>query len=406
MKALQFVQSIPRYSLTRALGWLLPAIYWSPLACLQLREVPEPSLPSPEWVRIRTRYGGICGSDLHIVLLQSSPATSVFASFPFTLGHENTGTVAAIGAAVTDLRPGDRVVVEPLLGCRARGFTDPCPACQRGETNRCQRFTEGIIAPGIMIGACRDTGGSWAPFFVAHQSQVFRVPDHLSDEEALMVEPFAAALHPVLRFPPRDHETVLVIGAGVIGLCLIAALRAIGSRARVIALAKYGFQADLARALGADAVVRRQGAYDRQLADLLGARLLRPILGPAVLTDGADLVYDCVGSAASLSDALRLARTGGRVVLVGLAGQLPAIDWTWVWLRELTLWGACAYGVEQVEGETVRTFTLALQLLSGGRARLGHLITHKFRLDEYRRALATVVQKGRSGVVKAVFAFD
>ncbi|HET9017300.1 MAG TPA: alcohol dehydrogenase catalytic domain-containing protein, partial [Thermomicrobiaceae bacterium] len=224
MQALQFSDDVPRYALSKALGRGFKGIYWSDLACLQLREVPPPPLPSPGWVRVRTRYGGICGSDLGLVLLHSSTASAPFTSFPFTVGHENVGTVVELGGAVGDVAIGQRVVVDPLLPCAVRGFDDPCPACARGDYNLCERFREGALAPGMLTGFCRDTGGSWSPSFVAHRSQLVPVPESVSDESAVLAEPFAVALHAVLRNRPADDDTVLVIGAGVIGLCTVAAL--------------------------------------------------------------------------------------------------------------------------------------------------------------------------------------
>src|SRR5919199_6018439 len=166
MQALQFTDSIPRYALSKLLGKGYPGIYWSDLACLRFADVPVPALPTPEWLRIDTRYGGICGSDLGMIQLHSSPSSSPFTSLPFTLGHENIGVIAETGAAVQGLSVGQRVVVNPLLACAARGFSEPCARCAQGEPNLCQRFQEGSIAPGMLIGVCRDTGGSWSPSFV------------------------------------------------------------------------------------------------------------------------------------------------------------------------------------------------------------------------------------------------
>ena len=94
MKAIQLTRSIPRYLLTRSIGQLYRPVYWSPLALLKYHDVPEPRLPGPEWVKISTTYGGICGSDMNALLLNDSLALSTMVSFPFTLGHENSGVIA------------------------------------------------------------------------------------------------------------------------------------------------------------------------------------------------------------------------------------------------------------------------------------------------------------------------
>jgi len=408
MLALQFTGSLPRYGLTKVLGRIWRPAYWASWSCLQLRDVPPPSLPASSWVRIATRYGGICGSDLGTIMLHQSPVMSAITSLPFTLGHENVGIVTECGASVTAVRPGQRVVVNPVLSCEPRGFSDRCPNCARGETNLCLRFHEGAISAGTMIGFCRDTGGSWSPLFVAHQSQVLPVPDVLSDEEAVLAEPFAVALHAVLRHWPDDTATVLVLGAGIIGLLTVAALRALGSKARILITARYPFQAKEAERLGADIVLRARDPDDlyRQVARLTGAAILHPLIGRPLVQGGADLVFDCVGSSRTVDDAFRLTRAGGTVVLVGLASTPHGVDWTPVWLHELHVCGEMAYAHEQVGNWRGHTMELALKLMAERKVELGSLVTHRFDLKNYRTALATVTQKGSAGVIKAVFAFD
>jgi len=407
MKAVQLIESIPRYLLTKAVGAVYPPVFWSPLAMLQYREVPEPDLPGPKWVKIKTRYGGICGSDMNTILLKDSPALSAFVSFPLTLGHENLGIIAEVGHQVGGFAPGDRVVAEPLLPCATRGIEDLCEFCQRGEFSLCQNFTEGDLSPGFGIGSCRDTGGSWSPCFVAHQSQLFSVPENVSDENALMVEPFSVALRPVMRNFPDENDTVLVLGAGVIGLCAVAALRMLGSGARVIVLAKHPFQGEMARGFGADEVIYlREGDYFQAVAEATVSRLYKPVLGKRVLVGGVDIVYECVGSESSIDDSLRLARSGGTVVLVGLAAIPKRVDWTPIWLNELTVKGSFWCSTETVQGRRVRTFQLALEWMAEGKLDLTPMVTHRFSLDDYKRALAITADKSRHPVVKSVFVFD
>ncbi|HET7035848.1 MAG TPA: zinc-binding dehydrogenase [Thermomicrobiaceae bacterium] len=408
MEALQFTDSIPRYALGKLAGSRRRGVYWSGFGSLRWRDVPRPALPGPEWVRIATRYGGICGSDISLIELHASTATAPFTSFPFTVGHENVGRIAEIGPAVVGFQVGERVVVNPLLSCAARGFAhDLCPACARGEPNLCQRFRAGTLAPGMLTGFCRDTGGSWSAAFVAHQSQLLRVPDIVSDEGALLAEPFAVALHAVLRNPPAEGQTVLILGAGVIGLCTLAALRALDLKARIIITARHPFQVAMAQRLGADDVVKplRGAAFYRQIAALTGAEVLKPIIGKEVVAGGADVVYECVGSNATVDDALRLTASGGTMVLVGLAGVPRGIDWTPIWLNEVKVHGSYCYAVEEWHGERLPTMALALRLMAEGKADLSPLLTHTFHLADYRRALETVTSKGTSGVIKAAFAF-
>ncbi len=408
MKALQFTDSIPRYALTKALGIGLDRAFWSDLACLQFNDVSEPVLPTQEWVRVKTRFGGICGSDIGLITLHSSTSTSAFTSFPFTVGHENVGRVSEVGSAVEGFSVGQRVVVDPLLPCIARGFSDLCPMCARGDYNLCQRFRDGTISAGMLTGFCRATGGSWSPSFVAHTSQLVSIPDNVSDENAVLAEPFAVALHAVLRNRPADDQTVLIIGAGVIGLCTLAAIRAIGSRARVIITARHPFQVQMAERLKADVVIKpkRGSAFYRQVADATGASIYKPVIGKDVVSGGAEVVYECVGSSSTVDDALRLTASSGRMVLVGLAGIPKGIDWSPIWLSEVNLIGSFCYAMENFNGERISTMQLAVRLLAEGKVDLSPLLTHRFELSNYREALETVTSKGKSGVIKAVFAFE
>ncbi|MGD1995389.1 MAG: zinc-binding dehydrogenase [Anaerolineae bacterium] len=404
MKALQFDDSIPRYVLAKALGRLFPAVYWSGLGCLRYREVPQPPLPGPDWVRVGLRLGGICGSDLNTITLRDSPSASAYTSFPFTMGHENVGTIAELGLAVEGFAPDERVVVEPVLGCAARGFDDRCPACARGDLGVCERRTEGTIAAGTMTGFCATTGGSWSPNLVAHQSQLLRTPQTVTDENALLSEPFSVALRAVLRNPPPEGGTALVVGAGVTGVGTVAALRALGYTHRIVVSAKYPFQAELARRYGADQVV--QPGDDAALAEALSARLHPAVLGDPIVSGGAEVIYECVGSDASLDTAIRFTAEGGTAVVLGLAAIPAGVDWAPVWLKEIAIHGSYAYGVETWQGRRIRTLQLALDLMEEGKVDLAPLLTHRFRLEEYRRALTMAVHKSRHRLAKAVFTFD
>ncbi|GEN36765.1 zinc-dependent alcohol dehydrogenase [Aneurinibacillus danicus] len=406
MKAVQFNYSFLRYIFCKTVGTFLPSLYWnSQLSCLHYRDIPEPVLPNNQWVKIKVKYGGICGSDINLIFLRDSPALSPFTSFPFTLGHELVGVITEVGSEVTHLVPGDRVVIDPILSCETRGIYLPCSACQRGDFSLCEHMTDGHISPGLLVGTCHDTGGSWSPYLVAHQSQVFKLPPEIDDRNGVMVEPFSCALHSVLRNPPKNHDTVLIIGAGVIGLCILAAIRALDISCRIIVLAKHDYQAELASHYGADEVIRltSQNRYFSKAASSLHAKLLTPIFGSPVAQGGADITFECVGKERSIHDALRLTKSGGKVILLGLAGILNKIDWTTVWLNELTVKGSFAYSTEKFEGKKTRTYDIAIQLIATGKVDLSPLITHRFPLEQYKRAISTAINKGQEAAVKVVF---
>jgi threonine dehydrogenase-like Zn-dependent dehydrogenase len=357
-------------------------------AGLALEAIPPPEPPSGDWVPLRTVLAGICGTDLAALSGRLSPALLPFSSFPSVPGHE-------ILAVDPD---GRRVVVDPFLGCAARGLP-PCVACAAGQPARCENFAAGSLAPGTLIGFCRDAPGGWGEAVVAPRGQIYPVPDGVDDRRAVLVEPLAVALHAVLLHPPAPRQTVAVVGAGTIGLLTLAARRLLELPCRVVAVARHGFQAELARALGADAV-----SDDPVRAALdWGARSVPTLLAPPVIVGGFDVIYDCVGSEATLGASLRTARSGGAVVLVGTAG--PArVDWTYVWSRELRLVGAVGYGRENWGGSALHTFELALRLLE---ARpdlpVERLLTHTFPLEGYRQALATARRRAGSPAVKVAF---
>ncbi len=423
MKAIQFNATIPRYAIGLAGQKVSAAVLWNGMSCTQMRDVPEPQLPNDEWVKIKTRYGGICGTDLGTIHLHTSPYLSPWSSFPFTFGHENVGTVAEVGARAGDFKIGERVVVEPILWCKPRGFSDLCRFCARGEINFCERLRKGILAPGVGTGFCRDTGGSWSEYYLAHVSQLYRVPEIVSDENALLVEPFSIGLHAALQYPPRDDETVLIMGAGVIGLMTLAALRATGSKANIWVVARYPFQADAARKLGATDILNGKEDYSREIANRTGGEMLKPIIGKRVLSGGGvDVTYECVGNDDSIDDSLRLTRSRGRVVLVGVPGITKNVDWTPIFTKELEVFAAYnSNHAEPYRGEKRGAFEIALEMMSNGVGTewvgtepgsvptqpldLSWLVTHKFKLDDYARAFELLEKRGQSKAIKAVFEF-
>src|SRR5918912_1076480 len=192
------------------------------LSPLQLEEISEPEPPTPEWIRVKLLLSGICGSDLGTLSAESSPYFSPLTSPPFVMGHEVFGVVAEDNSGFS---AGERVIVEPALGCAARGIEPPCACCASGRYALCVNVAKGDVSPGIQTGFCSDTGGGWSEgTLVAHPAQLHRVPEDLPDEAAVAVEPLACAVHAALKVNPKPDETTLVIGAGSVGLFVVAAL--------------------------------------------------------------------------------------------------------------------------------------------------------------------------------------
>lgn len=401
MLAVRFHHRPIRYLWTRWASRRRPRIALGPLGCLTLDNVEAPPLPGADWVRIETSLSGICGSDLAAVTAHDSFTLEPFAAFPFTFGHENVGRIAEIGANVTGWEPGDRVVVDPMLACRQRGLDPVCSACARGDYGVCRRTDQGVPGPGLMIGYCPSTGGGWSHSFVAHQNQLHRVDD-LADELAVLTDPLASALRPVLLQPPRKDDYVLVLGAGSIGLLTILALRFTGWPGPIAVFGRYPFQLDMAKRCGANLVFRRRSELYRWAETLPDARGYKPSLAPRFVEGGPSLIFDTVGSTGSARDAFALARESGRIVMVGGAAHISA-DWTRLVVRQLTLTGVIAYGTVPVAGEQRDIYEVALQLLRTNDFDDLKLVTHVFPLEDYRAALSAALDKNGNHSVKVAF---
>jgi threonine dehydrogenase-like Zn-dependent dehydrogenase len=405
VKAVQYTKSIPRYLAVRALSSRARGAATGPLSLLRHADVDPPPLPSGRWIRVRTRLSGICGSDLATVCAKGSPYFSPFISTPFVLGHEVVGEVAETGADVEDVSVGDRIVIEPALHCTVRDISPVCQPCSRGRYAACENVLRGNLAPGIQTGYCRDTGGGWSPEFVAHERQAVRVPDGVSDEAAVLIEPFACALHGVLRASVVPGQSVLILGCGTIGLLTIAALRGLGFDNDILASAKHPRQKELALSLGATAIVPTGATLYDELPRATGATVLHPEIGKPVLIGGVDVTFDCVGASSTIDDAVRMTRSGGEVILVGMPSIPTGVDWTNIWHKELRVQGAYAYGIERWRDTHTRTFALAMQLIRDAEELLVPLVDAKYPLHRYREAILNALHSGRRGSVKTVFEF-
>ena len=394
MLALELFRSVPRYVAARAVGERVPGLLAGPLAPLRLVNRDEPTVPGEGWARVRPRLSGICGSDLATISGRASFYFSSLVSMPFVPGHEVVGDLYE---SLGDLPAGTRVVLEPVLACAARGL-EPCGACASGSTGRCDRVTVGHVAPGLQTGYCADTGGGWGHMLVAHRSQLHAVPDSMTDATAVLVEPLACAIHAVLRARPEIGASVLVVGAGTVGVLSLLALREFTSAGPVLVVAKHPRQRELALRLGATEVIPPRDAVTT-LRRATRAYRLNPERGASYLLGGVDVALDCVGSKSSLDLALRSTRAGGRVVLAGMPAT--GADLSPVWFRELDVAGAYATGTELTDKGHRSTFDLAVDL--AGEAPLEGMVGAEYPLSRWREALDHAFSAGRLGTVKLAF---
>jgi L-iditol 2-dehydrogenase len=326
MRALVFDVALWKYVVAKAIGKRVPRVFYGPGSCFDLRDVPEPSLPGDDWLVLRPRAAGLCGSDLGAIFFKFSPATSAIgfgAGERAVLGHEVFAEVVEVGAGARGVaKEGDRVVVDPVLGCAARGL-ELCARCAAGDYSTCHRL--GTTKPrGISLGYCPAYPGGFGEKMVAHKSQVFRVPDAIGDDVAVLAEPLSIAVHAIARHPPRAGDRVLVIGGGMIAFAVLWALRAMAPDAHVTLFTVEDYQLELARAFGAHQV---WSPKDGKLLDLAAratdSSLLKPMIGRAFLNGGFARVYDCVGSHRSLDDSLRVTDGAARSSSSGPPASCP-----------------------------------------------------------------------------------
>ncbi|MFC0625153.1 zinc-dependent alcohol dehydrogenase [Kribbella deserti] len=392
MLALEMYRSPARYLAAKAVGGRIPAILTGPAAPLRLVTIAEPKADRDGWARIRPILSGICGSDLGMVTGHTKLYFSAMVSMPFVPGHEIVGELLD---DCEDLPKGTRVVMDSVLTCAARGV-EACDGCSSGDTNRCDRITVGHVAPGLQTGFCQDTGGGWGNVMVAHRSQLYVVPDGMSNERAVLSEPLACAVHTALRAKIEPGQSVLVSGAGAVGLFATLALRELTQAGRITVVAKHAKQRELARAFGASDVVAPDEVF-RGVRRATGAFRLKPELGREFLLGGVDVAVDAVGSKDSIDTVLRVTKAGGRVVLSGMPST--GADLSPVWFRELELTGTYASARDEPNGRPA--FETALELAA--KAPLDGVVGATYPLYRWREALDHAQSAGRLGTVKVAF---
>jgi threonine dehydrogenase-like Zn-dependent dehydrogenase len=365
-----------RLGLARALSAVTP-LRAAKVSPLELIKDAAPKLPDDEWVRLRPRLSGICGSDLATVDGHASTYFDPIVSFPFTLGHEIVADV--IG---TERR---RVAVIPVLHCAVRGLDPVCEMCAAGHINLCEKVAFGHLDAGLQTGFCCSTGGGWSEGLVAHPLQLVDVPDDLDDDAAVIIEPTACAVHAATF---HRGGSSAIIGAGTVGLLTLAAIEARRDPTTtppVLIGARYPHQIAYAKQFGGVAVQAKELA--RRVRTQVGGM----VIGDQ-LTTGVQQVFDCVGTSDSLQQALKIVAPGGEILVVGMPASVT-LDLTGLWHREVAIRGCYAYRRDD--------FDTAIDLVRT--AQLGRLVSAHYRLDDYADAIAHASSAGPRGAVKVVF---
>jgi L-iditol 2-dehydrogenase len=323
------------------------------------REVDTPTC-GPDDVLIKSSAAGLCRTDVEILEGTVPPE---WVRYPCIPGHEWSGIVAAVGSQVSDIEHGARVVVEGMIPCNR------CARCKEGATNLCANYDQlGFTRP-----------GGYGEYVVAPRHVVHRLPDHVSADAAVLVEPASCVLRAMERAEPRPGDAIGVIGIGTLGSLALRLARLFGPRS-VVAYGIRPEELELARRLGADHVI--QAGADAE-------EVTRRAVG-----DGFDVVVETAGAPAAVDSATRLVRRGGVVALLGVAGgdrmlELPADRFV---VKDVRVIGSLSY--------TTDVWTRVVRLLANRSVDLDPIVTHRFAARDFAAAMSFM--DDRAGVVAKV----
>jgi L-iditol 2-dehydrogenase len=344
----------------------MKAVFLTGVRSIEVRETPAPRIARDDDVLVRSRAVGICGSDLHYY--ESGQVGADKVSYPFIPGHECAGVVSEVGKAVTRVKPGDAVVIEPAVSCGT------CDQCRTGRPHTCRKL--------LFLGHYGELTGGMAEYALAPERNCVPLPARMTAVQGALAEPLSIALYAAGLAGSVRGKTAAVLGAGPIGLCLMMALKAEGSGA-VYATEKVEHRlAAAATSAGADWT----GNPDRD--DVVAEVLARESLG-------LDVVFECCGEQSALDQGVALLKPGGTLVVVGIPLE-PRVtfDSSKVRRREIR--------VQNVRRQN-RCLERAVAMIHAGRVKVDFLATHTFPLDEAAKAYEMAAARG-DGVIKAIVA--
>ncbi|MFX1390761.1 MAG: zinc-binding dehydrogenase [Promethearchaeota archaeon] len=374
---------------------------------------------SPNWGVIKTILCGICGSDHKQIFLdgnRDNPMTALI-SWPQILGHEAVGYIEKAGTN-SKLKIGQRVVLNPWISCVPREIKPLCIACQDGNNTLCRNFNKGIVSPGIHSGNSSDVTGGFAEYFPVHESMAIRIPDDISMDEALLSDPFSVAFHSTLKVDLKPGSVCVVYGCGNLGLLTILILKKIYNEIKVIAISRFPHQANIAKKFGADLILN-SSPTDRivkTVADYLNCDIYYINKKKPWLIEGVDFLFDTVASAETLETGIRIVKArkkdpytneilSGIIVVTGVSSP-KRFEWTPWYFKEISIIGSNAFAIEQFDGKKEHAYYHYFRFLQLGIIDPSPIITHKFPLVEYKRALVTARAQKRFRSIKVAFSFE
>jgi threonine dehydrogenase-like Zn-dependent dehydrogenase len=394
VQALVFQHNLAREAAAVVGGRVDKRAFVSAYGPVSLEEVPEPVPPARGWVSCETVLSGICGSDAKQIFMngrRDNPLTALV-SFPHVLGHE---------AVARRSDTGRRVVLNPWLWCTPRGIEPVCAACAQGRYPSCRHFRDGDLPVAIHLGNCAGAVGVHAERFCAHESQLFEVPEEMSDEAAVLSDPVSVSLRSILLSPPEPSRPALVYGSGTLAMAAVALLAHLYPQTEIWAATRPGVRAALARRFGAHAVLRSSpDELVHEVAVRSGARPLVPWSGKEWLQDGPGVVYDTIGSTETVETSLRLLQSGGTLVVSGVEPP-RRFEWTPMYFKELRVVGSNGFGLEEVAGVKKHAFEHYFDFARAG-FDLSAVVTHRYPLRRWREAVLTLAEARSTGAVKVL----
>lgn len=310
---------------------------------IEFREIPIPELKE-NGVLIKIMRIGVCGSDIHVY-----HGKHPYTPYPVTQGHEVSGMIEKIGSKVTNLKPGDKVTIQPQVVC------GKCHSCLHGNYHICDELK--------VMGF--QTTGMASEFFVAEADRVLKLPDEMSFEQGAMIEPMAVACGVFTKTEELNGLNVVVLGAGPIGNLTAQTAKALGAKS-VLITDVSNFRLEIAKKVGIDYTIN-------PLKQNLSEEIVRAF-GP----DKADLIIECVGINQTIDDAISNARKGTDIILVGVFGEKPVVDLSLVGAHELRIIGLLMYQTKE--------YLKAIELVHSGKIQLEPLMTKHFKFEDYNKA--------------------
>ena len=331
---------------------------------MEMRDIPAPEIKNPNDVVVRMRIVGVCGSDVHYYV--EGKIGSQVVEYPFTVGHEGSGIVEKVGTAVTKVKPGDRIAVEPAMPCWE------CDQCRGGRPHTCRKLR--------FLGCPKQADGCLSEYLVMPEECCFKIKDSMSFEEAAISEPLAIGVYAVKQSIPMKGAKVAILGSGPIGLSVLLPAKAQGAE-KVYMTDKIDSRLQLAEKMGAD-----------WTGNPTKDNIVKKIAREAPLL--VDVVFECCGQQEALEQAVELVKPGGKIMLIGIP---PSMKY---WSLNVDLARRKEICIQNVRRQNHCVQT-ALDMMDKKLFDVNRMVTHRFKFKDTEKAFDLAADY-QDGVVKAM----